>query len=372
MNRMLICVVGLFLPLPLSGCQSSTPEEVIQCINDDDCPPTCSCAREIPKHCRLGSGETTTCAGTCNRETICNPGTECMREPGTVSPAFFSCQPVQGAGGAGGTGGDNAGGTGGDAGSGGADGCVAPPTPAACLSPPPDGLVAWWTFDANGTDIQSGLNGALRNGAMAGASGLVNGALNLDGNNDFVDVPDDAALTIQSGLTLDAWVNPTTLEDPMTSEPDDAAIVSKYNSSPGVAEVSWYFGHFGNGHLRLTVCEAWPADCTAVDTDETVLTESCWHLVAATFDATAAPGEQAKIYVDGAEVASSQNPDVNGTVQSIADSSVPVRVGTFTPIGGVEANFWHGLIDELEIYGRTLSPSEIADIYNAGARGKCK
>lgn len=87
-----------------------------------------------------------------------------------------------------------------------------------------------------------------------------------------------------------------------------------------MAEVSWYLGHFGDGRLRLTVCEAWPANCTAVDTVAKLLTEGCWHFVAATFDAAAAQGDQAKIYVDGAAVASSQNPDVTGTVGSIADS----------------------------------------------------
>jgi len=200
-------------------------------------------------------------------------------------------------------------------------------------------------------------------GAEVVAGGLVSGALSLDGEGAFVEVPDSPTLTTPSRLTLDAWVHPADLTT-------DGAIVSKYNSSPGVGQISWYLGQFEQGRLRLTVCEnpSLPENCTGVDTNEPVLTAGCWHLVVATFDVDAT--KKANIYVDGEIVPSS--PNLTGTVRSITDSDVPVHVGTFTPIGGEKANFWNGLIDELEIYDRALSQSEIDVIYNAGTLGKCK
>jgi len=369
-------LAGLLLLLAQSGC-STGGDKPLACFNDSDCPPACTCSLDLDFLCENKIPDGFPCGGTCDRETECPEGTSCrLDRVGDTNTYLYACL-FDGAGGTGGTGGSGgaggtggsggtgaSGGSGGAAGTGGVGGCVTPPTSQEC-SLPPQGLAAWWTFDTDGGAVQSGLDGALMGGATAGASGLVDGALSLDGVDDFVEVDDSPALTTPSGLTLDAWVNPTTFTN-------DGAIVSKYNSSVGVAEVSWYLGHFGDGRLRLTVCEAWPANCTAVDTVAKVLSEGCWHFVAATFDATKAEEDQAKIYVDGAKVVSSPNPDVNETVGSISDSGVPVHVGTFTPISGMKANFWHGLIDELEIYNRALSQLDIEGIYNAGASGKCK
>jgi hypothetical protein len=98
-----------------------------------------------------------------------------------------------------------------------------------------------------------------------------------------------------------------------------------------------------------------------------VLAEGCWHFVAATFDVAT---QEVKIYVNGVEVSSS--PNNTGVVSSIADTDIPVQVGAFTPASGIPENFWHGFIDELEIYDRALSSSEIEGIYSAGVAGKCK
>ena len=76
-----------------------------------------------------------------------------------------------------------------------------------CLLPP-TGLIGWWPGDGTPTDIQLGNNGVLMNGAGFGP-GLVKQSFRLDGDDDFVDVPDAPALhAIATAVTVDAWINP--------------------------------------------------------------------------------------------------------------------------------------------------------------------
>ena len=48
-------------------------------------------------------------------------------------------------------------------------------------------------------------------GATRTTSGRFGGALTFDGVNDIVSVPDAASLDLTSGMTLEAWVNPSAL-----------------------------------------------------------------------------------------------------------------------------------------------------------------
>jgi len=44
----------------------------------------------------------------------------------------------------------------------------------------------------------------------------------------------------------------------------------------------------------------------------------------------------------------------------------------FTWGGGTPRRFFRGIVDELEIFNRALSQTEIQTVYNAGSAGKCK
>jgi hypothetical protein len=70
-------------------------------------------------------------------------------------------------------------------------------------TPPPSGLVGWWPFDGNANDIVGGNNGTSENGATFG-SGKVGQAFALDGVDDYINVPDAAALRPAS-LTIEGW-----------------------------------------------------------------------------------------------------------------------------------------------------------------------
>src|SRR5204862_3772869 len=73
---------------------------------------------------------------------------------------------------------------------------------------PPADLVSWWRAENNAADFTGSNNGILQNGTTF-ATGMVGQAFNLDGNDDFVDVPDSASLdAISSAITVEAWIKP--------------------------------------------------------------------------------------------------------------------------------------------------------------------
>lgn len=71
---------------------------------------------------------------------------------------------------------------------------------------------------------------------------------------------------------------------------------------------------------------------------------------------------------------------VNGSLQGQLTSRFPLTWGPFWSIGANPAfarnegfpRTWNGVIDEVAIYNRALSASEIQAIYNAGSAGKCR
>src|SRR2546430_8455339 len=75
------------------------------------------------------------------------------------------------------------------------------------------GLVAAYNFDEGSGTVVQDLSGNANHGTISGATwttqGRYGGALQFDGINDIVNIPDAASLDLASGMTLMAWVRPT-------------------------------------------------------------------------------------------------------------------------------------------------------------------
>src|SRR5439155_26964297 len=72
-------------------------------------------------------------------------------------------------------------------------------------SPQPPNLAGWWPGNGSAQDVINGNNGTLQNG-VGSVAGEVSQAFNLDGTNQWVDVPSSAALKPASQLTISAWI----------------------------------------------------------------------------------------------------------------------------------------------------------------------
>ena len=208
----------------------------------------------------------------------------------------------------------------------------------------PNGMVAWWPANGDAVDVRGSNDGTLINGATFD-QGAVHQGFSLNGDAQYVDVPDSAQLSITGPMTIDAWIKANDIAS-------EHAIVEKYDGGG----TNGYFFRLssGTGRLVFGICNS--STCDAV-TGATQVTTGTFHHVAAVFD-----GANLQVYLDG-------NLD-NGAATGIVptDGTNSLEIGAR---GGSPGNFFSGIIDEVEIFNRALSPSEIFDIYHAGSSGKC-
>jgi hypothetical protein len=192
----------------------------------------------------------------------------------------------------------------------------------------PVGLVAAYSFDDNSAADTSG-NG--HTGAITGASwvsgGRYGGALSFDGSDDSVLLGNLGGF-YHAGFTLQAWVK-------KGSNKNDVAIVGAWTGSGPMLWVD----HIAT-HYRLTL----DGGLSSYLDSGLDPVPGQWQHISATYD-----GASAHYYIDGTEVAS--RPVGNGP-----GTSDMWRIGAY---GGGPGGFFDGLIDDVRIYSRALTPAEI-------------
>ena len=226
------------------------------------------------------------------------------------------------------------------------------PAPPACV-PAPSGLVSWWPGEGNANDVIGANNGTLVGGASF-AAGEVGQAFSCDGASSYVSIPDSPSLdAFTTSITIELWLK----SNELTDNSDWEGIVTKGNSSWRLQATSGanpvYFGADGlspNGDLY----------------GSRNVNDGQWHHVAAVYD-----GTNIFLYVDGTLDVS--QPATGTIAQNNSPACIGANAQAFVlSCGCIEPGyFFNGLIDEVSIYNRALTVSEIQTIYAAGGGGKC-
>lgn len=199
------------------------------------------------------------------------------------------------------------------------------------------GLVAAYGFNEGTGSTLGDVTGRGHNGSISGAvwdpAGRFGGALRFDGVNDMVSVPDAAALDLASGMTVEAWVNPSVSANWRTivlkeaiNELSYALYSSDNNTRPG----AWI-------QLGGSSFSAIPSTTVSVGT---------WTHLAGTYD-----GSVIRLFVNGSQVAT------RTAAGTIGASANPLRIGGNTVWG----EYFAGLIDEIRLYDRALDAQEIQE-----------
>lgn len=231
-------------------------------------------------------------------------------------------------------------------------------TMAACLSPP-SGIIAWFPFDESlGTIAHNRAIGPMGNvnGGATFGSGLVSRALSFDGVDDYVRVQNSTYIALQDKFSLDAWIYPTSsgaLVIASNQIVTNAGLFHGFVFGVNGGALVW---SYGDGDLAGPLYEY-------TQTAPDLIPVNQWSLVSVTVDRTTSPA--IKLYRNGT-LLTAVDTEVHGNLNNNAD----LLIGRYTEYG--TNYFFSGKIDELEIFNRTLTPSEITALYNAGSFGKCK
>jgi hypothetical protein len=218
-----------------------------------------------------------------------------------------------------------------------------------------EGVVSYWQFDEpNGTTAWDSVgqnDGNIHDATRT--TGQVNGALNFDGTEDYVEIPSSFSLDPNTA-TWSFWIKPTANPGGSGDSPSGAcAVISRHDAQDSKHGVLLMLvPHTTYGTIKPFVLSS-----TSVLTQGTVylpqdVNYGSWTHIAFVFNA----GNYAELYINGSLA-------VDYTLGSFNFNNQVLRIAT-----SIDPYFYdyNGQIDEVVIYNRTLSATEIQQIYEVG------
>ena len=209
------------------------------------------------------------------------------------------------------------------------------------------GLVGYWNFDEGSSSTiaheYSGSN--YDHGSIYGATwvdGISGKALSFDGIDDYVDIADSPDLNPSAAISVAAWIKP----DSGILSVSFPAIVKKVGPSRGYA-LEFLSGSDIKFYTHIQGITG--------ATEDVTLTIGNWHFVVGIYD-----GSEMVLYVDGIP-----------TLPYYISGDIDIASSHIMHIGhdpwhdpSLPYRFYSGVIDEVRIYNRALSQSEVTELYN--------
>ena len=216
-------------------------------------------------------------------------------------------------------------------------------SPAACVTTSPPGLIGWWPAEGNAGDLSGSNHNGTAQGAVTYAPGFMGQAFSFAGSNGIINIPATADLDTPNAVTVAAWVKPSSFVVPLFGN-TYPMIVGKAGNYQMDLE------HDGRLSFGFPGGPGGTGSNTSVTSLSTVPTTS-FTFMAGTYDSSTG---KLRVYINGVLE------NESGASGLINSASVALQIGGFygTGYGAVT-----GLIDEVRLYSRALSPTEIQAVY---------
>ena len=198
-------------------------------------------------------------------------------------------------------------------------------------------LVAHWQFDETSGSVAHDASGNGNNGTLKGdpqwVAGRIGGAIQLDGNGDYVDVG-SVGISGTNKRTIAGWAKASTTDIPPWT--------SVFGFVPnGDTDGTYYDIEVDDAGNYVVFVGGWESIFIPVDT--------LWHHFAVTYN-----GVGGDWYLDGQFV-----DNLDGEIGTIDQVRIGARLST--------SNYFPGLIDDVRIYNTVLTSTEIKKLM-AGSR----
>ena len=208
------------------------------------------------------------------------------------------------------------------------------------------GLVGYWPFCGNANDDSGNGNNGTVNGATLTTDrfGNSNSSYSFDGVNNFISVPSNSSISPTNSLTLSCWVyvnNSNAWNQFVTKRfsdnisPFNSYIIAENNNGQGSSENYTSGIKFANNSVSLN--------------DNNSLPINVWYNYVLVYD-----GSTMKLYRNGILVNS-----ISASGE-ISYSSLPLYFGST----GVIGQCLNGKLDDIGIWNRALTPTEVTQLYN--------
>ena len=220
----------------------------------------------------------------------------------------------------------------------------------ACVSPPA-GLIGWWRGEGNGND-SAGTNNAYSMPNVYFTNGIVGQAFAVETPGPYagVRIADQPYYALTNSLSIEGWIRPRAAGYCIFYRGDNRPGLDPYSMSMGL-----------NNILSFGITDA-SGNSAGVSAP---LSYNQWWYVVGTLDGASG---KLSLYTNGTLAA-----QITTTVRPLgnlnAQGSPGIGIGNVND--GLNNFPFNGDIDEISLYNRALSASEIQAIYNADGLGKC-
>lgn len=214
---------------------------------------------------------------------------------------------------------------------------------------PTSSLVGHWNLEGDATDVVNSNDGTV-SGATLISDGVQGSAYDFDGTDDYISIPNDATLNFGSGnFSINVWIR-------SPSEPSsDSRIINKGNSTSG--------SNCGDGKRYEIYTKSginFVVDDDSTKTNEqwnptSGLWDDDWHMLTAVRN-----GTSNILYCDATQVGvtTGGTGDIDGTCSLLFGNGRMTGDGIEAP---ADIN-----IDQVSMYNRALTTSELHQLYNGG------
>lgn len=207
-------------------------------------------------------------------------------------------------------------------------------------------LVAAWAFDKGAGDVAEDVTGNGHDGELTNCKwvkGKLGSALEFDGVESQVLIPDEDSLDIEDEVTVEAWINPSGFNalSAVAQKWGDTSNRRQYLLCLVGQNVNFYIS--GSG-------DTWPTAGSAG-----TVSEGEWTHIAGTYDS-----ESIRVYINGELDGETANQE------GLFASDIDAWIGGYGPGAEFDQNrHFIGVIDEVRFWKKALTEEEIQDSMSA-------
>ncbi len=172
---------------------------------------------------------------------------------------------------------------------------------------------------------------------LFGQAGVSSTAVFFDGQNDFISAVSTSSLSVNQNISIEVWLKPSKVL--ISTNTPYYVIASK--------GLSYQLGTTGKGEIQAVINPVGKST-QYFKTSGNVVTVGVWNHIVMTYN-----GSAVQIYKDGALV---QSFPLSGAIKT---NSMQLVVG-----GYQGKNFYSGFMDELKIYNKALTATQVLNNYN--------
>ena len=217
-----------------------------------------------------------------------------------------------------------------------------------------NGLVAYYPFNGNTNDESGNANHGTENGGVSYVLGNIGQSASFDGINDYISVLDKNILDLPNISTISLWLKLSTKFD----DPNNV-LINKYRGD--TASEDGYI--IGVNQFSENEVFGWAKDSDGNVTNNAI-TASDHKVASISFDnwvhySFVFENNSVTHYINGILYNTVNNKMINNS----SGNDNPLIIGAGMSHTSQVYNFFSGLIDEVRIYNRVLSESEIQELY---------